>query len=52
MLAGLPAVSIPGGTLRGLPFGLQLIAPRLQEARLLSAAHALEQVLSYGGAPP
>ncbi len=51
-LAGLPAVSIPGGTLRGLPFGLQLIAPRLEEARLLSAAYALEQALRYGDDTP
>jgi aspartyl-tRNA(Asn)/glutamyl-tRNA(Gln) amidotransferase subunit A len=44
-LAGLPAISIPGGKVEGLPFGLQLIAPRLAEGKLLGAAHALEQVL-------
>ncbi|MFO8034989.1 MAG: Asp-tRNA(Asn)/Glu-tRNA(Gln) amidotransferase subunit GatA [Candidatus Bipolaricaulota bacterium] len=41
-LAGLPAISLPGGRVEGLPFGLQLIAPRLEEQRLLSAAHAME----------
>jgi len=45
-LAGLPAISIPGGEVDGLPFGLQLIAPRLQEGRLLRAAYALEEALS------
>jgi aspartyl-tRNA(Asn)/glutamyl-tRNA(Gln) amidotransferase subunit A len=45
-LAGLPAISIPGGKIDGLPFGLQLIAPRLGEEKLLKAAYALEQNLS------
>jgi aspartyl-tRNA(Asn)/glutamyl-tRNA(Gln) amidotransferase subunit A len=44
-LAGLPAISIPGGTIDGLPFGLQLIGPRLSEKTLLSAAWALEEAL-------
>jgi aspartyl-tRNA(Asn)/glutamyl-tRNA(Gln) amidotransferase subunit A len=41
-LAGVPAISIPGGKVQGLPFGLQLIAPRLEEMKLLRAAYALE----------
>jgi aspartyl-tRNA(Asn)/glutamyl-tRNA(Gln) amidotransferase subunit A len=45
-LAGVPAISIPGGEIGGLPFGLQLIAPRLGEGKLLRAAYALEGVLS------
>ncbi len=45
-LAGLPAISIPGGAVDGLPFGLQLIGPRLSEKLLLSAAWALEEALS------
>lgn len=44
-LAGLPAISIPGGRVEGLPFGLQLTGPRLSEKTLLSAAWALEEVL-------
>ncbi|MBC7318059.1 Asp-tRNA(Asn)/Glu-tRNA(Gln) amidotransferase subunit GatA [Candidatus Bipolaricaulota bacterium] len=44
-LAGLPAISIPGGKIDGLPFGLQLIGPRLGEKTLLSAAWALEEAL-------
>jgi aspartyl-tRNA(Asn)/glutamyl-tRNA(Gln) amidotransferase subunit A len=46
-LAGLPAISIPVGTVmtedsKEMPIGAQLIAPRLQEGRLLKAASILE----------
>ena len=43
-LAGLPAMSVPCGFGVGrLPVGLQLIAPYLQEARLLATASALQR---------
>jgi len=42
-LAGIPAISIPGGTVGGLPFGLQIIANKLEEGKLLQAAYAFEQ---------
>ncbi|MCS7225968.1 MAG: Asp-tRNA(Asn)/Glu-tRNA(Gln) amidotransferase subunit GatA [Gloeomargarita sp. SKYB31] len=43
-LAGLPAVSIPCGfTPEGLPIGLQVIGPVLQETRILQIAYAYEQ---------
>jgi aspartyl-tRNA(Asn)/glutamyl-tRNA(Gln) amidotransferase subunit A len=52
-LAGVPAVSIPCGLdRRGLPIGLQLTAPVLQEARLLAAADAVEQELAFEEVPP
>lgn len=38
-LAGVPAMSIPCGFSKGLPVGLQLIAPALKEAELLNYAH-------------
>ena len=41
-LAGLPAVSVPVGRSEGLPIGAQLIAPLLQDGRMLSAAALLE----------
>ncbi len=43
-LAGIPAISVPCGfDKRGLPIGLQLMAPVLEEAKLLQVAHQYEQ---------
>lgn len=42
-LAGMCAISVPGGTVQGLPFGLQVIGNKLQEGQILRAAYALEQ---------
>ena len=47
-LAGLPAMSLPGGLSEGLPVGVQLIAPAFGEARMLAVASTLEAAL---GAP-
>ncbi len=47
-LAGLPAVSIPGGfSASGLPIGLQLIGKSLGEGPLLKVAHAYEQATEW-----
>ena len=47
-IAGLPALSMPCGIdQKGLPIGMQLIAPAFQEATLLKAAYAYEE---YGHA--
>jgi len=46
-LAGLPAISIPCGFVRDLPVGLQLVAPPLQEARLLQVAHRFQQATEW-----
>jgi len=50
---GAPAISIPCGfTSTGLPVGLQIVAPPRQEARLLSAACALEELLNLSNQLP
>jgi aspartyl-tRNA(Asn)/glutamyl-tRNA(Gln) amidotransferase subunit A len=43
-LAGLPAATVPCGSDRdGLPIGMQIVAPWLEEETLLSVAAAFEQ---------
>ena len=46
-LAGLPAISLPAGFSGGMPVGLQLIAPAFEEARLLNAAHKLQEATDF-----
>lgn len=47
-IAGLPALSIPAGlTAKGLPLGLQLIAPPLAELKMLSAGYFLEKAAKF-----
>ena len=42
-LAGLPAMSMPGGFVGGLPVGLQLIGPPFEEGRLLTLGGEFQQ---------
>jgi aspartyl-tRNA(Asn)/glutamyl-tRNA(Gln) amidotransferase subunit A len=52
-LAGVPGISLPCGfSSNGLPIGLQLIGRHFDEARLLCAAHNLEQALEVSTTPP
>ena len=52
-LAGLPALSMPCGLVRGLPVGLQLVGPHLGEGRLLRAAHWFQRETDWHAlAPP
>ncbi len=46
-LAGLPGISVPAGFADGRPVGLQLIGNYFDEARLLNAAHAYQQVTDW-----
>ena len=50
---GLPAITIPSGLAEsGLPLGIQLIAARFRETRLLAAARWCEAVLDLHLSPP
>ncbi len=52
-IAGLPAISLPSGfNAEGLPFGLQLIGPQLEDARVLRFASHLEKTLGTQNAIP
>lgn len=44
-LVGIPAVSIPAGTVQSLPVGLQLMAPQRQDRQLLAIAKKTEEIL-------
>ncbi len=47
-LAGIPALSLPIGSVDGLPIGGQLLGPHFAERRVLAAAYALERALGQG----
>jgi aspartyl-tRNA(Asn)/glutamyl-tRNA(Gln) amidotransferase subunit A len=56
-LAGIPAISIPGGLAEPegggprLPVGFQIAAPAFAEQKLLDAAHALERAIGFDARP-
>jgi aspartyl-tRNA(Asn)/glutamyl-tRNA(Gln) amidotransferase subunit A len=50
-LAGIPAISIPGGLSEGLPVGIQVAGPAFSENRILDAAYALERAIGFDGLP-
>ncbi|MEX0936153.1 MAG: Asp-tRNA(Asn)/Glu-tRNA(Gln) amidotransferase subunit GatA [Gemmatimonadota bacterium] len=45
-LAGIPGISVPVGSVDGLPIGGQILAPRWQETRMIRVARALEASLA------
>ena len=49
--AGYPSITLPAGTIHGLPIGVTLVARRFEESALLCAAFALERVLQARKAP-
>jgi len=50
---GVPAITLPSGLSRdGLPLGIQLIAPALQEESLLQAARWCEAIMDITLVPP
>lgn len=51
-LAGLPAMSVPGGLNKdGLPLGLQIIGPALDEQAVLNAGLAIEERADFTARP-
>jgi aspartyl-tRNA(Asn)/glutamyl-tRNA(Gln) amidotransferase subunit A len=46
-LAGIPAISIPGGLSEGLPVGIQLMGDHFTEGLLLRAARAVEEIADF-----
>lgn len=46
-LAGIPAISFPGGFDRGMPIGLQLLGPAFREDILLRAVYGFEQATDF-----
>jgi aspartyl-tRNA(Asn)/glutamyl-tRNA(Gln) amidotransferase subunit A len=46
-LAGIPAISVPGGLSEGLPVGVQLMSDHFTEPLLLKAARAVEEVADF-----
>lgn len=44
-VAGYPAITVPAGTVSGLPVGLSFIGPAWSEPRLIALAHAFELAL-------
>ena len=51
-IAGLPAISVPGGMSEDLPVGLQFIGPQMGDGTVLKVAHAYEQATEWHSLKP
>jgi amidase len=47
-VSGYPSITVPAGTVKGLPVGLSFIGPAWSEPRLIALAHAFELALAAG----
>jgi amidase len=50
-VAGYPAITVPAGSVRGLPVGITFVGPAWSEAKLIGFAHAFERVTAARVAP-
>jgi aspartyl-tRNA(Asn)/glutamyl-tRNA(Gln) amidotransferase subunit A len=46
-LTGLPALSVPGGFVNGLPFGVQMVSAAWKERKVLQAGYAFESATNW-----
>jgi aspartyl-tRNA(Asn)/glutamyl-tRNA(Gln) amidotransferase subunit A len=46
-IAGVPAITVPGGFADGLPIGLQIIGKPFAEEKILKVAHAYQQATDW-----
>jgi aspartyl-tRNA(Asn)/glutamyl-tRNA(Gln) amidotransferase subunit A len=51
-LAGIPAVSVPCGSVEGLPVGLQVMGTHFAESLILRTAYAVERAAGFDPVPP
>jgi aspartyl-tRNA(Asn)/glutamyl-tRNA(Gln) amidotransferase subunit A len=51
-LAGLPAISIPCGFVKGLPVGLQIVGAHFAEERILNVAHRYQRETDWHSRAP
>jgi aspartyl-tRNA(Asn)/glutamyl-tRNA(Gln) amidotransferase subunit A len=45
-LAGIPAISVPCGTVQKMPVGLQIMGKPFEDERIIDVAYAYEQAVS------
>jgi len=50
-VAGCPSITVPAGSVSGLPVGVSFFGPRWTEPRLLALAYAFEQATHHRQPP-
>jgi amidase len=50
-VAGCPSITVPAGSVSGLPVGVSFFGPRWTEPRLIALAYAFEQATQHRNPP-
>jgi amidase len=50
-VAGCPSITVPAGSVSGLPVGVSFFGPRWTEPRLIALAYAFEQATQHRHPP-